>query len=241
VGNFWISLDDIVLPSVSGGDNTRKFDISIGYYRPASNIKYENLFKEIFVMDGTNSTGASSIASLTFSNPTISSYGSQVTGIMSFTWPFDSSASDYESKISININGGYAASWTDISSLTFTDPTLGTYQILWINKKLNKVVFKIPNKSSGSATLTLNNIRNPYPYQQTGYNTNRNIEMNVYNNFFLQATQTVSQPAFSYFTKNPSIIYINQNIPTNTLDNYPTSEKATSNGLVKLTLSINYD
>lgn len=192
-------------------------------------------------MDGTNSTGASSIASLTFSNPTVSSYGSQVTGIMSFTWPFDSSASDYESKISININGGYAASWTDISSLTFTDPTLGTYQILWINKNLNKVVFKIPNKSSGSATLTLNNIRNPYPYQQTGYNTNRNIEMNVYNNFFLQATQTVSQPAFSYFTKNPSIIYINQNIPTNTLDNYPTSEKATSNGLVKLTLSINYD
>ena len=45
VGNHWISLDDIVLPSVSGGDNTKKFDISIGYYRPGSNIKYENIFK----------------------------------------------------------------------------------------------------------------------------------------------------------------------------------------------------
>ena len=65
--------------------------------------------------------------------------------------------------------------------------------------------------------------------------------MNVYNNYFLQATQTVSQPAFNYFTKNPSIIYINQNIPTNTIDNYPVSEKATSNGLVKLTLSVNFD
>lgn len=47
--------------------------------------------------------------------------------------------------------------------------------------------------------------------------------MNVYNNYFQQATQTVSQPAFTYFQKNPSIIYINQNIPTNTLDNYPSS------------------
>jgi len=192
-------------------------------------------------MDGTNTSSANSIASLTFSNPTISSYGSPVTGVMSFTWPFDSSASDYESKISININGGYAASWTDISNLTFTDPTLGTYQILWINRNLNKVIFKIPNKSSGTATLTLNNIQNPYPYQQSSYNTNRNIEMNAYNNYFLQATQIVSQPSFSYFTKNPSIIYINQNIPTNTIDNYPSTDKATSNGLVKLTLSINFD
>lgn len=192
-------------------------------------------------MDGTNSTSANSIGSLTFANPAISSYGSPVTGVMSFTWPFDSSASDYESKISININGGYAASWSDISSLTFTDPTLGTYQILWINKKLNKVVFKIPNKSSGSATLTLNNIRNPYPYQQTGYNANRNVEMNVYNNYFLHAAQTVSQPLFSYFQRNPSIIYINQNLPTNTIDNYPSTEKATSNGLVKLIMSVNFD
>lgn len=46
-------------------------------------------------MDGTNSTAATSIASLTFSNPTISAYGSPVTGVMSFTWPFDTSASDY--------------------------------------------------------------------------------------------------------------------------------------------------
>jgi hypothetical protein len=40
VGNYWMSLDDILLPSVSGGDNTGKFDMSIGYYRPASNIRY---------------------------------------------------------------------------------------------------------------------------------------------------------------------------------------------------------
>ncbi len=192
-------------------------------------------------MDGTNSTAATTISSLAFSNPSISSFGSTVTGTMSFTWPFDSSASDYESKISINMNGGFAATWTDINNLTFTDPTLGTYQILWVNKKLNKVVFKIPNKSSGTSTLTLNNIRNPYPYQQTPYNTNRNIEMNVYSNYFLHSAQTVSQPLFTYFQKNPSIIYINQNSPTNTLDNYPSTEKTTLNGLVKLTLSVSFD
>ena len=65
--------------------------------------------------------------------------------------------------------------------------------------------------------------------------------MNAYNNYFQQAAQTISQTTFTYFTKNPSIIYINQNIPTNTLDNYPSTEKATLNGLVKLTLSVAFD
>lgn len=184
---------------------------------------------------------AATIPTLAFNNPASNLYGSPVVGTLAFTWPFDSSASDYESKIAININGGYAASWSDIGGLTFTDPTLGTYQILWYNKKLNKFIFKIPNKASGSATLSINNIKNPYPYQQTSYNNIRNIEMNVYNNYFLQSNQNVSQPLFTFFQKNPSIVYINQNNPTNTIDNYPSTEKATSNGLVKLTLSIAFD
>jgi hypothetical protein len=45
VGNYWVSLDDIVLPAVSGGDTTKKFDLSIGYFRPGTNLKYENFFK----------------------------------------------------------------------------------------------------------------------------------------------------------------------------------------------------
>ena len=192
-------------------------------------------------MDGTYTTAASVISSLAFSNPSTNLYGAPVVGTMSFTWPFDSSASDYESKISVNVNGGFASSWANIDSLTFTDPTLGTYQILWVNKKLNKFIFKIPNKSSGSAQMTMNNIKNPYPYQQTNYNNIRNVEINVYSNYFLQSYQNVSQPLFSYYQKNPSIIYINKNIPTNTIDNYPSSEKATSNGLVKLTLSVAFD
>ncbi len=65
--------------------------------------------------------------------------------------------------------------------------------------------------------------------------------MNVYNNYFVHMTQSVSQPLFTFYQKNPSIIYINQNLPTNTIDNYPVSEKAISNGLVKLTLSVAFD
>ena len=65
--------------------------------------------------------------------------------------------------------------------------------------------------------------------------------MNVYNKYFAQATQTVSQPAFTVYQKNPSIIYINQNVPTNTLDNFPTTEKTTANGLSKLILSVAFD
>jgi len=126
-------------------------------------------------MDGTNATNPVTIASLAFQNPSSNQFGAPVSGIMAFTWPFDTSLSDYESKISININGGFAASWSNINSLTFTDPSLGTYLLLWVNKKLNKFVFKIPNKSSGSATLTINNIKNPYPYQMESYILTNNV------------------------------------------------------------------
>lgn len=126
-------------------------------------------------MDGTNASNAATMPSLSFANPTVNLYGAPVTGIMSFTWPFDTTGSDFESKISININGGFAASWSNIDTLTFTDPSMGTYQILWVNKKLNKIIFKIPSKASGSATMSINNIRNPYPYQQNLYNNARNV------------------------------------------------------------------
>ncbi len=46
-------------------------------------------------MDGTNATNAVTVASLTFANPTTNLYGAPVSGIMSFTWPFDTSLSDY--------------------------------------------------------------------------------------------------------------------------------------------------
>jgi hypothetical protein len=50
---------------------------------------------------------------------------------------------------------------------------VGTYLLLWVNKKLNKFVFKIPGKGNGVATtLNINNLRNPYPYHQSVYNAN---------------------------------------------------------------------
>lgn len=155
-----------MLPTVSGGDTTQKFDISISYHKPSVPLKYENIFKEIFLLDGTNATNALTIPTLTFSNPSTNLYGAPVVGTMSFDWPFDTTSSSYESKISVNINGGYAASWKDLNTLTFTDVSLGTYQILWVNKKLKKFIFKIPNKVSGTTTMTINNIKNPYPYQR---------------------------------------------------------------------------
>jgi hypothetical protein len=133
------------------------------------------LFKEIFVLDGTNATNPTTITGLSFANPSSTVYGAPVSGVLSFTWPFDTSLSDYESKITVNINGGFAASWSDINTLTFTDPSLGSYLLLWVNKKLNKFVFKIPNKSSGTATMTINNLKNPFPYQRESYNLATNI------------------------------------------------------------------
>jgi hypothetical protein len=66
-------------------------------------------------------------------------------------------------------------------------------------------------------------MKNPYPYQRELYNVNNNLEINFYNNFYLHTSQVVSQPLFTYFQINPSLVYINQNLPSNTLDNYPST------------------
>jgi hypothetical protein len=123
-------------------------------------------------MDGTITTVTGSLTSPSFTNPALNGYGTPISGAVNFNWPFDSSTSGYESKVAINVNGGYAATWSDINALTFTESVVGTYLLLWVNTKLNKFVFKIPNKLSGvGTTLSINNIRNPYPYQQTAYST----------------------------------------------------------------------
>lgn len=71
-------------------------------------------------MDGTSTLTVNSASSFTFSNPTIRSYGSSTTGIVSFTWPFSTTTSGYESKIAINMNGGYTSCWDNIDTLTFS-------------------------------------------------------------------------------------------------------------------------
>ena len=81
----------------------------------------------------------------------------------------------------------------------------------------------MPNKGNNVATtLNITSLNNPYPYQREDYNKNStNMIINFYNNHFLQNTRTFNQPSFSIFTKNPSMIRINQNTPTNNIDNYP--------------------
>jgi hypothetical protein len=40
---YWVSLDDITLPTPTGSDKNDKFDIAIAYYGP-NNLKYFNYF-----------------------------------------------------------------------------------------------------------------------------------------------------------------------------------------------------
>jgi hypothetical protein len=151
------------LPTPTSSGKTNKFDLSIAYYGP-SNLKYENFFPEIFLIDGTDTTNTITSVSYSFSNPSSTSFGSPTTGQIGFTWPFDSSLSGYESKISINVNGGYSATWNSIDTITISEST--SYQILWVNKKLNKFICAIPNKAVGATTLKINSLTNPYPYQK---------------------------------------------------------------------------
>jgi hypothetical protein len=193
-------------------------------------------------VDNTNQTTPVTNSIYTFNNPAITGYGNPITGQVVFNWPFDTTSSGYESKIAINFNGGYSAIWSNINSVTFVDST-GTYQLLWVNTQLNKFVFLIPNKGNAvSTTLNITSINNPYPYQQSLYNLNNtNIIINFYNNFFLANKQTFNQPSFSIFTKNPSLIYINQNYPCNTIDFYPSTNTFAPGSLNLLLLSISFD
>ena len=162
---YWMTLDDIQLPTPSSSDNNNKFDISIIYMGP-SNLKYENYFPEIFQIDNTNSTSPVTGSSYSFNNPAQTGFGNPITGQIAFNWPFDSSSSGYETKIALNFNGGYSKVWSDINSVTFVD-NIGTYQILWVNTHINKFVFLMPNKANGaSTTLNVTNLNNPYPYQR---------------------------------------------------------------------------
>lgn len=166
VGNYWVTFDDILLPTPSGSDRTNKFDVSIAYYNAGSNIKYSNFFPEIFIIDNTNTTSVVSNSAFTFTNPSITLFGAPIVGQVSFTWPFDSTNSSYESKVSLNFNGGYSAVWNNVNTVTLVDST-GTYQLLWINYALNKMVFLLPNKANGAATvLNITSLSNPYPFQR---------------------------------------------------------------------------
>lgn len=236
---YWVTLDDIVFPNPTSSDNNNKFDIAISYFGP-SNVRYSNFFPEILQIDNTNQTAAVTSSSYTFNNPAVTGFGTPITGQVVFNWPFDTTSSGYESKIALNINGGYSATWSNINTVTFVD-ALGTYQLLWVNTKLNKFIFLIPNKGNAvSTTLNITSLNNPYPYQKPLYTANNTIIINFYNNFFLANKQTFNQPSFSIFTMNPSLVYINQNFPCNTIDYYPGNTFAPSS-LNILLLSISFD
>ena len=87
-------------------------------------------------------------------------------GSINFNWPFDTTSSGYESKISINVNGGYAATWADVDAITFVDAS-GTYELLWVNKHLNKFVFKVQSRGYNvGTTVNMTALNNPYPFEK---------------------------------------------------------------------------
>jgi hypothetical protein len=104
-------------------------------------------------------------------------------------------------------------------------------------------VFAIPNKASGmSTTMNISSLNNPYPYQKSLYNSNStNVIINFYNNYYLANQQTFVQPSFSIFTRNPALVFINQNYPSNTIDYYPSINTFAPGALQMLQLSLEFD
>ena len=136
-GEHWISLDDFKLPTPALNPKTGKFDLSIRYMGP-SNLKYENYFREIFLIDDTHTGSSTTLSSASFLSPSTKLYGADITGQISFNWPF-TTTSGTQSKLALSIRGGYSKTWADIDAVSFID-NLDAYNILWVNKKLNKFV-----------------------------------------------------------------------------------------------------
>jgi len=77
---YSISLDDIVLPSLSSSDRNQKFDISLEYIDHTLNQKFSYKFPEIFQIDGSTQTSPVTNHAYSFTNPTIRGYGLGITG-----------------------------------------------------------------------------------------------------------------------------------------------------------------
>lgn len=84
-------------------------------------------------------------------------------------------------------------------------------------------------------------MRNPYPYQQSVYTATNNMKVNFYNNYYHQSTQSYNQPSFSIYAQNVPIINIDQNLPSNTLDTYPTANKIGAGAYTILRLGVVID
>jgi hypothetical protein len=244
-GTYTVSFDNYVLPSLSGwSEKSQKFDLSISFYYPLNNTRYENTFKEIFVIDGTNTTSTTT-PGITFNTPTTTVFGVGTTTTIGLTWPFDSTTgigSSINTKMVMQFVAGYSAIWSSISSLSVSYGS-NNFVPLWYNTKLNKIIFSIVPNNSIATTLTLSGLTNPYPYQQSAFSNSQTFTLSFFYNYFLNSQTTVSQTAWVTFSPSLiSLIKINQNLPSNTLDSYVSSSsiinQVAPNGLSLLLLNV---
>lgn len=201
-------------------------------------------------MDGTNTTAASAPA-ITFNTPGTTIFGQNTTTTIGLTWPFSSTSgvgASYTSKMALQFTAGYSTTWSSISALTVSNTNASSvtnnFIVLWYNIKLNKAVFSMVSNNNGAVTtLVLGGLTNPYPYQYNNFNNAQTFALSFFYNYYLNSLTSVSQSAWSIFTKSPtSLININQNLPSNTLDSYVSSSsvinQAASGGLSILQLNV---
>jgi hypothetical protein len=248
-GVHTVSIDDFKLPGLAGyPEKSRKFDVSISYYNPSTNTRYENFFRELFVIDGTNTT-ASIAPTISFSSPSSTFFGVASSATVSgINWPFDSSTglgSLISSKMAMQFTAGYSATWSSISNLNVADNSNNNFIILWTNSRLNKLILGLTSRGNGVATtLTLTGLTNPYPYQRPTFDNSQLFTLSFFYNYYLNTLSSVAQPAWSDYqvVTNP-LVYINQNLPSNTLDSHVSGgviNKVANGALSVLLLSVEF-
>ena len=90
----------------------------------------------------------------TFHDPTLTNYGTSITGKLEIVYPMTSSSSQTDDKAVARISGGYSATSSGLS--------FGSHTLLWYNEEIDFYVLQQSNNVAGtSLNITLNGAVNP--------------------------------------------------------------------------------
>jgi hypothetical protein len=155
----------------------------------------------LFVIDATLTSAATSVTRN--SEASASGYGASALQNINVTWPVATSSSDRSHKVVLELTGGLLCC-VNYAAVTLSDNQSNTYTLLWANAQKRMAVYQAPSQGASSLVLSLNNLVNPYPYQESLYSNSNmySYRLTVLKDYQQQLVQAGSQPAYSTYQIN---------------------------------------
>lgn len=224
---FKLSFDDFILPSVTGLlQQSNTFSVCMAYWSAAA--QHEKCFGEILVIDGyTNILARTDLTSASFLSLAETRYGASSSPTIQLSYPVTTTALRNE-KVLIRITGGYSA--VNPAPLSFTGSTY-----LWHNPMANLYIQRLSNVAATTThQIAVSGVRNPYPYEMEEYMLGNTVALTYFTGYHPHTKYTMSQPAYSGFTKNSPLV----RLTTTYFDDVKVNARAYGEVLLKLNVEI---